>query len=212
MSIINIKKIKIKDILSKRDNAYKATGYKLAEILDKVLKTSEKPLLLILDFHELELLTYGFVEVALKGLVQYTKKKNDVIVLYEINKFELEELITGIIDMLELQSQNQGKLDERTLLEKYYFVAYKGEDNQINYIGQLNEVEKYILKIIEQEGETNHNRIDETLKSKSKSHYCEDIAKSVERLFSLGFIFQIEKSHDNPSIYYSLKYLQNHAN
>lgn len=211
MSTINIEKIQIKDTLNKR-NAYKAIGFKLSERLDKVLETSEKPLLLILDFHELELLTYSFVEVALEGLVKYTKENSDIIVLYEINKFELEELITGIVDMLELQFQNQEKLNERSLLEKHYFIAYKGEDNLINYIGQLNEVEKNILKIIEQEGETTHNKIDEILKSENKSHYCEDIAKSIDRLFSLGFIFQIEKSNDKPSIYYSLKYLQNHAN
>lgn len=212
MSIINKESIKIRDILKKRDNAYKATGDKLAEQINSVLKTSAKPLFLVLNFHNLELLTYSFVEVALEEIVKYTMESNDVIVLYEINKFELEELITGIIDMLELQSKNQDKLGECELLENHYFLAYKGEDNSINYIGQLNVVEKDILQIIEKEGETTHNKIDEILKSEHKSHYCEDIAKSIERLFSLGFIFQIEKSLDNPSVYYSLKYLQDHAN
>ena len=212
MSIINKENIKIRDILNKRDNAYKATGIKLAEQINSVLKKSAKPLFLVLNFHDLELLTYGFVEVALKEIVNYTMENNDVIVLYEINKFELEELITGIIDMLELQSKNQDKLGELELLENHYFLSYKGEDNTIKYIAQLNEVEKDILKIIEKEGETTHNKIDEILKSEHKSNYCEDIAKSVEKLFSLGFIFQIEKSHDNPSVYYSLKYLQDHAN
>lgn len=212
MSIINKEYIKIKDILNKRDNAYKATGVKLAEQINSVLKQSAKPLLLILNFQDLELLTYSFVEVALEEIVSYTKENNDVIVLYEINKFELEELITGIIDMLELQSKNQDRLGERELLGNHYSLSYKGEDDTIKYIGRLNEVEKDILKIIEKEGKTTHNKIDEILKSEQKGHYCEDIAKSVERLFSLGFIFQIEKSHDNPSVYYSLKYLQDHAN
>lgn len=212
MSIINKESIKIKDILNKRDNAYKATGFKLAEQINSKLKTSTKPLFLVLNFNDLELLTYSFVEVALKEIVHYTMENNDVIVLYEINKFELEELITGIIDMLELQSKNESKLGERELLAKHYFLSYQGEDNTINYLGQINDVEKDILKIIEQEGETTHNKIDEILKSQQKSHYCEDIAKSVRRLFELGFIFQIEKSQDNPSVYYSLKYLQEHAN
>lgn len=212
MSIINKEKIIVKDILKKRDNAYKANGIMLAEQINSVLNTSAKPLFLILNFHDLELLTYSFVEIALKEIVNYTLKNKDVIVLYEINRFELEELITGIIDMLELQSKNPEELGERELLATHYFLSYKGEENIIEFIGRLNEVEKYILRIIEKEGYTTHNKIDEILKEEQKSHYCEDIAKSVQKLLCNGFIFQIEKSQGNPSVYYSLKYLQDYAN
>lgn len=211
MSLINIETVKIKDIIH-QVLAFEAVGYKLFDTLKKVIESENKPKLLILDFSDLDLLTYGFVEIALKGIVKYTKENNDLIMLYKINKPELQELITGVIEMLELQKNNTKSIDERNLLAMHYPISYFEGENNIEYIGEINNVEKDILKIIESKGKTTHNEIDTQLKSEGKDNYCEDIAKSVSKLYELGFIHHIEKNKDVPSIYFSLKKLQNHEN
>lgn len=210
MEQILVKTISVPEIIQQQ-SAYEALGEILRLKIEIILKSEKKPILLILDFTNLNLLTYGFIEIALIDLVNYTKSHNDVLVFYEINQFELSELITGIIDLLRLQSKNENRLNEVDLLKNHYSIAHKTKDSHLQYIGSFNEVENIILKIIENKGKITYNEINDFLKESGKLEYCEEITKSIDHLFSLGFIY-VQKSEGSPSYYYSLNYLQNDAN
>lgn len=206
---ILIHKIKVSEIIG--IEAYGAMAIDLKIEIEKITTNICEPILLIIDFTNLNPLTYEFVEISLESIVQYTLKNNDLLILYKIDKYEFSELVTGIIDMLELQSKNKTHLNEKQLLAQHYSLVHENENHEINYLGQLSEVEEYILKIIENKGNTTHNEIADILISNKKSNYCEDITKSVDRLFKLGFIFLHKKSDDAPTQYYSIKHIQENA-
>ncbi|WP_417855158.1 hypothetical protein [Xanthomarina gelatinilytica] len=206
---ISIHNIKVSEIIGLE--AYGALAIDLKIEIDKIISNISEPILLVIDFTDLNPLTYEFVEISLKDIVNYNREKNDLLILYRIDKYEFSELVTGIIDMLELQSKNYSQLNENELLAHHYSIVHEDENNSINYLGNLSEVEEYILNIIEEKGNTTHNEIDEYLKSNEKSNYCEEITKSVDRLFYLRFIFLHKESDDTPTQFYSIKHLQENA-
>lgn len=203
----------VKDIINNL-HAYDPLAYKLFDRIHLEIKSIDKPTIIILDFSGLITLTYEFIEKALKGIIGERAKLKELMVLYKIeNHSELEEIITGLVDFLELQKVNEKYLDERELLSLNFSMVYLDAKDNINYIGKLSNIEEYILKIIEDRGSSTHSDIDEALKSKEKSSYCEEIASTVSKLNDLGFIHIISKGEGIPSsIYQSIKYLIHNGN
>lgn len=202
---MKIKEVKVKSVINSID-AFDPIAYKLFEELQSIFKISKVPTLVVIDFSNIQTLTYEFVEKSLKTIIE-TDNNNNLIFLYKFD-FEdnIKELITGHIDALNLRERNKSKLNERELLSQNYSLTYIDSDNEIHYLGNLNEVDKFILDIIEEIGSTNHTEIDEFLRKKNKLNYCEEISTVIAKLKKLGFIYHFSNGEESPSEYKSLKY------
>lgn len=206
------KELLVKDIIN-NVHAYDPLADKLFNKLNLIIESIESPTLLIINFSELITLTYEFIEKALEPVIKANYSK-EIIVLYKVsNKSELEEIITGVVDFLNLQSNNKEQLNEKELLSLHYSLVYLDNEDNVNYVGNISTIEGFILKIIEEGGSLTHIDIDTILKSKKKAEYCEEITNSVSKLRDLGFINLISKGDGIPSsIYQSIKYLIENGN
>lgn len=182
---MNKEEVNITAILNSR-MALHDFGIPVKKLLNSRLNDINNRTLFIINLKGVNPMDYEFVNISFHEIIdKYINDKN-VYIAFKVDKWELEELCTGILDILNLKSAG-AKSEMDTLKVNQFDFIYIDQNNETKYVSSYSESHLDVLKDIEGRECTSSTEI------QSKFGLIpEQTTKILEDLKKSKFIYEIE--------------------
>ena len=190
------KEIKVINILNSSFALHKF-GRKVNIYIKETLPEIHEPTLIIINLRDLDPLDYEFIDLAFNDIFTLSLSNSNVFLAFISNKWEAEELLTGIIHILKLKG-NPGQSDEELLINNGINIILVNEENKIQYLTSLDKIHIDVLKSIEIVESITSSEIQDKFKLNA-----EQTTEILSNLLKCKFIYKTTAS--NGPLYSSIK-------
>lgn len=123
-------------------------GRKVNLFIKENISEIQEPTLILINLRDLDPLDYEFIDLAFNDIFTLSLINSNIFIAFISDKWETEELLTGILHILKLEGET-GQSDEEILIKNGINLILVNEENEIQYLTTLDKVHIDVLKSIE---------------------------------------------------------------
>lgn len=141
------KEINVINILSSSFALHRFGG-KVNLFIKENIPEVKEPTLVLINLRGLDPLDYEFIDLAFSDIFSSSLTNDNIFLAFISNKWEKEELLTGIIHIMKLKG-TAGQSDDELLIKNGINLIIVDEDDKVTYLSALDEMHLNVLKVIE---------------------------------------------------------------
>jgi hypothetical protein len=141
------KEINVINILSSSFALHRFGG-KVNLFIKENIPEVKEPTLVLINLRGLDPLDYEFIDLAFSDIFLSSLTNDNIFLAFISNKWEKEELLTGIIHIMKIKG-TAGQSDDELLIKNGINLIIVDEDDKVTYLSALDEMHLNVLKVIE---------------------------------------------------------------
>ena len=192
---MKIRRVDIIDDVLIDEIALHYIGQTLFDYLDKELSKHKTSTTFIIDITKANPIDYKFCEIAFGKFYTDSINNEELDFIFKSDKYNLRELITGILEYLKIRSSSDTNNEIDVFKENNLYLKYMNENNDLEYISNLSEDHYRVLNYINNKRTITSNEI-----QKSITKTPEKTTSILNSLVKAKFVIR-----EKESIYSSIK-------